>query len=1082
MSRSDRRLPGIPGASKKKVIRITSRQVPVRNDCNKYATVLCSLENGVYVQVNEDKTIENIQWFKLSNGWICSMDNTGFLCYTITNEIEAGRSWAREYDNRKRISHAICNELTRSHSLPNARRVVRSIIQLITGEKKYPTKEDLLRKKDVGALNDAAADDDNDMKPNKALSLVNLPDVSIEDLIIALAASASLRQKELLGFMKIAAARQSNPVKALEDIAKEVEQLIAMRPTMWVTRGYNVLETYDIKSQNDQFIMAAANGNMNAFNKFLSKGQELIALHSELGYTALHAAADFGSLEPLKYLVAAGVNVNIKDTKKGQTCLHFAAMSGRSEIIKVLLDSGADRNLLNHNGLAAYEVANDQGHIEAREILKQVPTPIQVSSVSDATCTSISLTWDPPILDHKIYAKVVEYMVEWQPLGVATEVGHGNRFYVGNQLHFKMINLLPATGHSFFIYSKSLAGWSLPSSKITYFTLPDRPTPPPPVEIHKITTNGILFACLPPFRENGSSVIYYEVEVIDSKSLHDIENDSTTSSAANMSASAPTSSIDMMHRFIKIKRMDKKYKQCMGLQPRCPYMIRVRCKNEIGLSDYSEWNGPVTPQPGVYVLEKDGTRGMIRIGWFKSMLAPHRKITAYEVQCCNTNGPLSKAVTTGPKQAKSSVIVDEKEDTILMPFKTLRSDLRINELEVFNLKPGNKYLCRVRCQIDSVWNDWDMSLLSEIIDIPSAAPDAPFNVTAGISVEQDNRPAAPTPRSSLSTATDEAYDQFDNGSTGTNGATDTLESYEVDDEADGTTAAHISGVSKVKYELTHNSVVIVWRSGNSNGCPAIEYQIECAKVREYRFNDLALANGKNNSNSDDLIIRSINCDGVEIENITDSVIKQLQWSDVTSCSELLGPQAFRVHNLVPGSSYVFRVRQRNEIAWSPFSQVSPLITTYPSIPPGRPTVVSTGSYHSVIKWKESADDRLNLSNLDFAIEISSLPYLNSNELGADVNDDMQMTEKEWDDKVGAIATWHPAHCRKMDTLADDIDSLTLSDFDGNGSTGGMISGVSTALIDKLSTSTPYVARVKVRTVAGWSTYSAVSKVFTTLST
>ena len=47
---------------------------------------------------------------------------------------------------------------------------------------------------------------------------------------------------------------------------------------------------------------------------------------------------------------------------------------------------------------------------------------------------------------------------------------------------------------------------------------------------------------------------------------------------------------------------------------------------------------------------------------------------------------------------------------------------------------------------------------------------------------------------------------------------------------------------------------------------------------------------------------------------------QLEWRDVTTMGEPMGPQAFRALGLSPGTSYVFCVRQRNAIGWSAFSR------------------------------------------------------------------------------------------------------------------------------------------------------------------
>jgi len=69
-------------------------------------------------------------------------------------------------------------------------------------------------------------------------------------------------------------------------------------------------------------------------------GQEMIALHSELLYTALHAAADFGKHLIVESIIRRGYSLDMLDPKLGQTALHFAAWAGRVEVVKRLLMAG----------------------------------------------------------------------------------------------------------------------------------------------------------------------------------------------------------------------------------------------------------------------------------------------------------------------------------------------------------------------------------------------------------------------------------------------------------------------------------------------------------------------------------------------------------------------------------------------------------------------------------------------------------------------------------------------------------------------------------------------------------------------
>lgn len=334
----------IGNQAKKKVLKVVAKSIAVRSEPSKTAVIMCQLNQNVYIQTSSEINIDATIWYQINSGWICSMDSTGHASCVAAGDVEANRSWALEYDNRRRLASAIAAMLTRSHSLTNARRVGRSILAFA--------------------------------KSPEPKSLLNLPDVSMENLLIGLASSTGLRQAEIFEFIKIGASQQSNPPKVLIEIAEEVEKMIMLRPSKWANQDTNVLTTVDTRAANDKFVMAAARGDVKAFDGYLAKGQELIALHSELGYTALHAAADFGSKDILERLVSFNISVNIRDTRKHQTALHFAAQSGRKEICEMLLSHGADRTVANHVGQLPFHLADGSGHHECREMLKYPPPEI----------------------------------------------------------------------------------------------------------------------------------------------------------------------------------------------------------------------------------------------------------------------------------------------------------------------------------------------------------------------------------------------------------------------------------------------------------------------------------------------------------------------------------------------------------------------------------------------------------------------------------------------------------------------------------------------------------------------------------
>lgn len=1067
--------------NKKLLARITSKAIAVRSEPTKYGPIICQLQKDVFVHQLEEKIVENVMWFRCHVGWICSMDSSGFKSFVNSTEIAANKSWTAEFDNRRRIASAVAAMLTKSHSLTNARRVSRSLL-------KYVHSPD-------------------------SKNLINLPDVSLDDLLISLSSSINLRQMEVLEFIKIAASQQSNPLTALVKLAEDIDSLMTMRPSLWVTKDLGVLETHDTKARNDRFVMSAARNDMNAFESFLVHGQELAAIHSELGYTALHAAADFGSKQALLALLKSGVSVNIRDIKKGQTALHFAGMAGRIEICQILLDSDADRKITSYNNMLPFELAIDQGHYECSEVLKNIPSEIQDLYIVGSTATTISIKWVPPYQHLESQAPIIDYMVEWIPLGNSKDVGFGGRFKTTN-LELIISNLIPSTGHSFIVFSRSVAGWSLPSAKITQFTKPAAPDAPPQVEILKITSNALYLNWHAPHCDNGSPIVFYEVEVIsfkdaqenfekekqkleakEAKQLLKLESlalrktmrqqnsnqqgdmikssilddeefdeeknylqlDDDEDSGDDFSVeyneygeklnkvhelsiiensprsieSIPipvkkTGNINMHHRILKHSK-PLKQRFITGLEPNCQYLCRVRCSSELGLSHWSKWSGPQACTPGVYIIKFNVEEKALKVGWFSPILFENRKVTAFEIQIAQ----LSTGYVTKNINVYSSVISKDlrskKEE--LLNYETISNSLLVNELDIPTLKAGGKYVLRVRSKIDKEWLDWDLCVKSDIIIVPPTAPDPPFGVEVAFYTEEDPEIEMDKPERFLH------------------------EQPEID---------HVEKprIKRKVLDLSHDNIVIKWTNGISNGQPVSEYQIDCAKVRDYRITDQMLASYASNTNNDvknDIEIISKN-DTPEESSLDADTIKSLTWVNVTKEGDLLGPLAFRAKKLIPGSSYIFRVRQFNECGWSEFSPASPLITTTASLPPGRPFHVSIGAFQAILQWKESMDERLGLTNLEYQVQIASLPSLYHNDYG-------DSNEKDWNERINSSVQWNNASTRPWEAINEGEKSNNVC---------------VAVMIDLLSASTVYVVRVRVRTVAGWSVWSNISSEFRTL--
>lgn len=340
------------GEKKSTTVKIKSRVIPVRMDPSRTSAIVCQLRESLIVQYSNTVIIEEIEWVNINSGWICSRDSNGIPSYETVPAAEGHKFWAKEHDNRRRVSSAVSSMLTKSLSLTEARRFSKAL----------------------AALGSSFVED---CKP-----LIGLPDVALDDILIAISSAVGLRQHEVFEFIKIVATQQSSPPKALSDMCDDINSMLTLRPSLWVKNKLGILTTVDLKNRNDNFIMTAARGDIKNLEGFLNAGQELACLHSELHYTALHAASDFGSGNAVVKLLATGVSPNIRDARYGQTALHFAAQSGRSSIVELLIAKGADRTIANYKGTLAFEIADEQGHYECREILKFPPPEIQHAAVS----------------------------------------------------------------------------------------------------------------------------------------------------------------------------------------------------------------------------------------------------------------------------------------------------------------------------------------------------------------------------------------------------------------------------------------------------------------------------------------------------------------------------------------------------------------------------------------------------------------------------------------------------------------------------------------------------------------------------
>jgi ankyrin repeat protein len=87
------------------------------------------------------------------------------------------------------------------------------------------------------------------------------------------------------------------------------------------------------------------------------------------GETALMTAARTGKVEAVKALLAAGADVNAKESKRGQTAIMWAAAEGNTEVVQELLRAGADFRTPLNTGFTAFLFAVREGRSDVVRVL-----------------------------------------------------------------------------------------------------------------------------------------------------------------------------------------------------------------------------------------------------------------------------------------------------------------------------------------------------------------------------------------------------------------------------------------------------------------------------------------------------------------------------------------------------------------------------------------------------------------------------------------------------------------------------------------------------------------------------------------
>lgn len=132
----------------------------------------------------------------------------------------------------------------------------------------------------------------------------------------------------------------------------------------------NNINAFDPERRLTPLHMAAYNGHVEVIKLLLEHGATLDARDFEGKTPLLHASTGPYS-EALKVLIEAGADVNAAEATEAFTPLMMAAGLGQTEVVKILLAHKANRDLLDNDGDSALKHAQNSGHVDIVELLKQ---------------------------------------------------------------------------------------------------------------------------------------------------------------------------------------------------------------------------------------------------------------------------------------------------------------------------------------------------------------------------------------------------------------------------------------------------------------------------------------------------------------------------------------------------------------------------------------------------------------------------------------------------------------------------------------------------------------------------------------
>lgn len=139
--------------------------------------------------------------------------------------------------------------------------------------------------------------------------------------------------------------------------------------------------------------LAAARGHASVVQYLISSGAHVNFSPTELGDTPppLLEASEYGHLETVRALLAAGADIQATNTMTRATSLHLAARTGSEGVVKVLLAKGADVEALDGDGQTPLHAGVQGGRWRVLKAL--LDAGAQVESADGRGRTPFEVAW-----------------------------------------------------------------------------------------------------------------------------------------------------------------------------------------------------------------------------------------------------------------------------------------------------------------------------------------------------------------------------------------------------------------------------------------------------------------------------------------------------------------------------------------------------------------------------------------------------------------------------------------------------------------------------------------------------------------